>query len=170
VQVGLDVFGGTLRRTGEQGPGVYQHERVVVDIDDPRVRCDGLGDLVGVTGGRQSGADVEELAHPRLAGQETNRADEKSPVSPGGQHDIGEHFLDLVTDRAVGGEIVFAAQPVVPDPSGVRHLGVKRLPGGVAGRIVGHLFASFDRMPAPDRRLSGQHSIPCVQDKMPWPH
>ena len=46
-----------------------QDDRVVVDVDDLRVRGDPLGDLVRVVGGRQAGADVQELADLRLAGQ-----------------------------------------------------------------------------------------------------
>jgi hypothetical protein len=39
-----------------------EDHRVVVDVDDPGVGSDALGDVVGVVGGGQAGADVEELA------------------------------------------------------------------------------------------------------------
>jgi hypothetical protein len=39
---------------------------VVVDVDDPAVRRDRLGDLVGVALGGQAGPDVEELAQAGL--------------------------------------------------------------------------------------------------------
>jgi len=41
-----------------------QDERVVVDVDDAALRCGRLGDLVGVVGGGQPSADVEELRIP----------------------------------------------------------------------------------------------------------
>jgi hypothetical protein len=65
VQVGIDVVGGALRGAGEQGVG--QHDGVVVDVDDAALRRNRLGDFVGVVGGGQAGADVEELADPGLA-------------------------------------------------------------------------------------------------------
>jgi hypothetical protein len=46
---------------------VREHDRVVVDIDDTRLRCDGLRDLVHVTRRGQTGPDVDELADTHLA-------------------------------------------------------------------------------------------------------
>jgi hypothetical protein len=63
AQVGVDV-GGHVLGAGEQGTGVGQHHRVVVDTDDAALRGDPLGHLVGVVGGGQAGADVQELAAP----------------------------------------------------------------------------------------------------------
>jgi hypothetical protein len=48
---------------------VGQDHWVVVDVDDPGVGGDALGDLVGVLGGGQAGADVQELPEAGLAGQ-----------------------------------------------------------------------------------------------------
>ena len=62
AQIGGDEGGGALGGAGEQGVGVGEDGRVVVDVDDPRSRADALGDLVGVVRGGQPGADVEELA------------------------------------------------------------------------------------------------------------
>lgn len=45
-------------------------DRVVVDVDDPDVRADLLGDLVDVRGGGQARAAVEELADAPLRGEE----------------------------------------------------------------------------------------------------
>src|SRR6266571_1717196 len=139
AQVGVDVVAGALGRAGEQGAGVHQHERIVVDVDDARFRGDRLGDLVGVVGGRQAGADVQELADPRLAGQVPDRAAQERPVSAGEAGDVREHRHDLVTDHAVGRVMVLAAQPVIPDPGRVRHgyVELRRVLAG-GGRIVGH--------------------------------
>ena len=69
MQVAFDIVARPLRRAGQQRPGVNQHQRIVVDVDDPGSGRDPLGHLVGVVRGRQTGADVEELADARLAGQ-----------------------------------------------------------------------------------------------------
>jgi hypothetical protein len=63
-QVGVQVGRGAVGTAGEQRAGVSEYQRVVVDVDDPALRGDGLGHLVGVARRRQSGADVEELADP----------------------------------------------------------------------------------------------------------
>jgi hypothetical protein len=47
---------------------------VVVHVDHPRLRGDGPGDLVHVLPGGQPGAEVEELADPRLADQVPHRS------------------------------------------------------------------------------------------------
>jgi hypothetical protein len=59
---------------------VREHDRVVVDVDDPALRRDLLGDLVGVARRGDAGADVEELPYPRLAGQVADGAPEERPV------------------------------------------------------------------------------------------
>ena len=53
---------------GESLSPCTQHRlaMVVVDVDDPGPRDDGLGDLVGVVRGRDAGADVKELADASL--------------------------------------------------------------------------------------------------------
>ena len=83
AQVGVDVVAGALGGAGQQGAGVHQHERVVVDVDDARFRRDRLRDLVGVVGGGQPGADVEELPDARLAGQVPAPPGRGTPGRPG---------------------------------------------------------------------------------------
>ena len=78
VKVAVDVAGGTLvGGVARQRAGVRQHQRVVVDVDDPGRRGGSLRDLVRVLHGRQAGADVEELADARLRGQVVDGADEE---------------------------------------------------------------------------------------------
>ncbi len=50
--VTVEVGGGAGGATGQQRPCVRQHDRVVVDVDDPGVGGDPLRDLVGVVGRR----------------------------------------------------------------------------------------------------------------------
>lgn len=44
------------------------HERVVVHVDDARVRGDALGYFAGIARGRQARPDVKELPEAGLAG------------------------------------------------------------------------------------------------------
>src|SRR5690606_27154672 len=106
----------------------HQHQRVVVDVDDPGLGRDGLGDLVGVVGGGQPGADVQELPGPRLAGQVGDGADQERPGGAGQIGDLGQDPQDLVADLPVDRVVVLAAEPVVPDPGDVGDGGVD--PGG----------------------------------------
>ena len=98
-----------------------KHHRVVVHVDDLGLRGGALGDVVGVVRGGQAGADVEELADARLPGQVPDRAGEEGPGGAGVLHDRREGLEHLVADLAVDGEVVLAAQPVVPDPGRLRH-------------------------------------------------
>jgi hypothetical protein len=149
THVGVDVVAGALGSAGEQGAGVHQHERVVVHVDDARFRSQPLGDLVCVVGGRQTGADVQELADPCLADQIPDRAQQKRPGTAGRAGHVRERRDDPVTSLAVDGIVVLATQPVVPDPGRMRHACVDLRPflaGG--GRTVGHgtlLHSCFDR-------------------------
>jgi hypothetical protein len=76
---------------------VHQHERVVVAVDDPAVRGDGLGDLVGAAGSRQPGADVEELTDAAVPRQE--------PHHPGQERSVGagaRNYLRAPADHLFG--------------------------------------------------------------------
>jgi hypothetical protein len=97
---------------------VREHERVVVHVDDAAFARHPLGDLVGVVGGGQSGADVQELADARLADEVPDRAAEERPVGARNVDDAGEELHVLVTGFSVDGEVVFAAQPAVACSSG----------------------------------------------------
>jgi len=99
--------------------GVGQDQRVVIGVDDAAVRGDGLGDVVGVGGG-QAGADVEELADPYITGQMADGAEQESSAGAGDVDDAWGTGTNLLTERLVDRVVVFAAQPVVPDPGRVR--------------------------------------------------
>lgn len=72
-----------------------------------------------VVGGRQAGADVEELPDTGLLGQVTDGPPEQAPIlhchDPDGREELG----DLVAGLPVGREVVLAAEQVVVAPSGV---------------------------------------------------
>jgi hypothetical protein len=119
AQVGIDVIAGALGGTGEQGPGVGEHDRVVVDVDDPAVRCDLLSHLMGVLGGGQAGADVKELADPRLAGQVAHGPPQEGAVGAHAREDDRADLDDRLGRGPVGGEIVLAAEQEVIHPGRV---------------------------------------------------
>jgi hypothetical protein len=88
---------------------VDEHDRVVVHVHDPGGGVGGLGHLMGVAGGRQPGANVQELADAALAGQVAHRPGEERPAGPDVGDDPrigGDRLLGGIT---VGGEVVFAA-------------------------------------------------------------
>jgi hypothetical protein len=124
AEVGLDEGHPPLLAAGHQGPGVGQHDRVVVHVDDPRLRGQLLGDLVDVARGRDAGPDVEELADAGLGDQEPHGPAHERPLGP----HLGPDRRDLPGDGLahgpVRGEVVLAAQPVVVHPGRLGHVGV----------------------------------------------
>jgi hypothetical protein len=62
-----------------------------------------------------------------------DRAAEERAGVPRGVDDLREDGADLIADRAVGAEVVLAAEPVVPHPGGVRHGRVQ-----LAFDVLGH--------------------------------
>jgi hypothetical protein len=78
-------------------------------------------------GGRQAGADVEELPYPTPAGEVPDSAPEEQPVGEGVVADAGVQLADLVSGCLVDLIVVLAAQPVVPDPGRVWLVGLDSL-------------------------------------------
>jgi hypothetical protein len=101
---------------------------VVVGVEDPGLRCQRLGDLMGVVLHRQPRADVEELPDACLRHQIADGRGENLALrlDPGGDAGIGR--LRRVAGLAVSCEVVLAAKPVVVDPGGMRH---RRVVGGL---------------------------------------
>jgi len=136
---------------------VGEHDRVLVHVDDPGIGRRGLGDLMGVVRGGDTGADVQELPDAGLGGQVTDGAGQEGPVGPDREDDIGIGRNGLIARGPVGREVIGAAKPVVVHPGDVGHADVKgRLPGrsgrGAAGicgpgrwAFAGHWFAPFLR-------------------------
>jgi hypothetical protein len=96
TQIGREVGGGTFRSALQQGAGVGLHDQVVVDVDDPCIGGDSLGDLVDVALGRYASADVQELTDARLGGQIANRSAQEGPVGPNvGTSRVDAAFVEL---------------------------------------------------------------------------
>ena len=83
AEVGVDELGGAFLGAGEQCAGVGEDDRIVVDVGDPRLRCDGLGNLVSIARGGDAGPDVEELPDARVGGEVADGASEERPVGLG---------------------------------------------------------------------------------------
>ncbi len=127
---------------GQQRAGVHQHDRVVVDVDDPAGRIDPLRHLVRVVHGGQTGPDVQELPDALPLGQMTHGTPQEGPrvqrdlLHPG----IGllQHVGELFVDRVV----VLATQPVVPRPGLAGAGGVDPIEGIGRGGIGHELLHS----------------------------
>jgi hypothetical protein len=87
----LARLGGALRAAGQQRLGVDEHDRIVVHVDDPRIRRDRLGDLVGVVRPRRPGT-----AWPGPG----------TPVRPDPFAQPGRDREHPLSRLAVGGEVV----------------------------------------------------------------
>ena len=81
---------------------MHQHQRIVVDVDDPTLRCDRLGDLMSAVRGGQTDADIEELADAALSSQEPYHPGEEGPVRSGSFHDLGAAADYLFSSMAIG--------------------------------------------------------------------
>jgi hypothetical protein len=125
TQVGFQVGARAVGSRGQQRASVVEDDRVVVHVDDPRLGCHQLGDLVGIAGRRDSGADIEELADARVAGEEPYRAREEGAVRLDRETQPRQHRERPLGGLAVRCEVVLPAQPVVIDPGGVCDARVK---------------------------------------------
>jgi len=119
AQVGVDIVRCPFRAAGQQPPCVREHQRVVVDVDDPGPRNQPLGDLMGIVRRRQPGPDIQELAPARLASQIAHGPAQELAVLPRLLPDVRQQFGDAVAYFAVDLVIVLAAEPVIPDPGRV---------------------------------------------------
>jgi hypothetical protein len=154
AQVGVDVGGRALGAAGQQGPGVQEHDRVVVHVHHPGVRRHPLGHLVRVVRRGQPGPDVEELPDARLGGQVVHHAAEKRPLRADAEPYFRQRGDDLLGDHPVRREVILAAQPVVVDPRDMRHA---RIEGdALVLRPVRHRLALPRRHPPRISLLRGQ--------------
>ena len=126
AQVGVDVPVDARLGAVEQRAGVREDDGIVVDVDDPGLRGDGLGDLVGAARRRDAGAEVEELPYPRLGGEVAHGAAEERPVRPRGEGHVRPDLERFLGSRPVGGVVVLSTQQVVVHPGLVRRAGIER--------------------------------------------
>ncbi|SNQ49285.1 hypothetical protein FRACA_3160004 [Frankia canadensis] len=155
VQVRVEVGGAAAGAARQQGAGVSEDDRIVVGVDDAGFRGDGLGDLMQVLRGGDTGPDVEELADPRLLGQVAHRAVHERPVLPRGDPQVREAREGPLGGLAVGGEVLLATQQVVVHAGGVGPIDVQAHRLALRWRPAPSEIA--DRLPA---RLRHNHSSP----------
>ncbi len=123
-QVGLNVVRLPFRAACQQGAGVADDQRVMVNVDDPRLRGGALRHVVRVVGGGQPGSDVKELADARRR-QLRHRGGQEAPQHGRDQRQLGHRGPHVVPGLAVGAEVVLAADPVIPHPGRVGDAGVE---------------------------------------------
>ena len=122
-----------------------RHHRVDVRVDNARAGRGPVGDLMGVSHVRQAGTEVKELAdtladhvvdHPL---QQVAALD--GGVGAGRDAQSRDHRVGRVGGRPVDGEVVLAAELVVPDAGRVGIADTDRVigfrPGG-GRRLGGH--------------------------------
>jgi hypothetical protein len=95
-----------LCRAARAAPAIGADHRIVVDVHHARVRRDRLCHLVHAVLRGQARAEVEELADPRLSGQEADHAADERPVVADDPRDVGEGGEQLLRGLPVGGEII----------------------------------------------------------------
>src|SRR5690606_9465406 len=107
----------------EQCPGVHEHDRVIVHVDDPRLGRGAQRDLVHVLLGGEARADVEELPDP-VADQEPHRPADEPPVGQRLLPGVGRGPEQLLRRLPVYREVVLASQHVVVDAGHARNRGI----------------------------------------------
>jgi len=94
---------------------------------------------VGVACGRDTGADVEELANSCLSGEVVDHPPEERPVRPRGETELRPYLERFLGGGPVRSVVVLAAEQVVIDPGMVRLAGVER-----RCCVVGHFLMPLD--------------------------
>jgi hypothetical protein len=134
---------------------VGEYHRVVVDVHDPRLGDDPLGDLMDVLGGRQPRTDVEELPDPVLPDQPGHGPPHEVPVVPDVEVPARIGRERRCRRGAVGGVVVLAPEEDVIDARRVRLGRVHPLPQ--LGRILAESITAHGDLP------SSVHQTPAHQ-------
>jgi hypothetical protein len=90
---------------------------VVVGVRDLGVRVHRLRDLVDMAADRQAGADIEELADARLAGQVPDGPGQEVPVIPRCSRRAGQGRRERLRGFPVHRVVVLPAEVVVVNPA-----------------------------------------------------
>jgi hypothetical protein len=122
AQVALDGKGPLV--VGQQGGGVRDHHRVVVQVDDADVRVDALGKLMDVLHGGQAGADVQELDHVLVPDEVADDPGENLPLQLRADPGRGHRHDHLFGQRPVDREVVSPAEEVVVNARAIGARGV----------------------------------------------
>jgi hypothetical protein len=104
---------------GQQGDGVRDHHRVVVQVDHPDVRVEPLAYLMDVLHGGQAGADVQQLGHALVADHVADDAGEHLPLQLRARPGRGHGGDNPVALRPVDREVVPPAKQVVVHARGI---------------------------------------------------
>src|SRR4029077_3072470 len=138
--------------------------------DDPAFARHRLRHLVGVVGGGDPGADVQELPDAGLADQVAHGPGQEGPVPP---HPF-RHMRGRPHRRPAGdlvrGEVGLAAEPVVVDAGYVRDadVDVRRRTFPISGHRSGTKHSSLTPLPSPGRASRPFHSAGQPTDSAGW--
>src|SRR5580698_11439566 len=102
-----------------------QYDRIVVLVHDPALRREPLRDLVRVVGGGNPGTDVEELPDAGVPGKIGDGPGQERAVGTDREDYVGVRLNGLLAEFSVHLEVVLTAEPVVIDPSDMRHVVVE---------------------------------------------
>ncbi len=164
-QILVEVGGGAFGPAGEQGAGMGQDDGVVVHVYDPAFARHRLRHLVGVVGGGDPGADVEELPHAGLADQIPHGPGQERPVPPHPFRHMRGRPHRRPRGDLVRGEVGLAAQPVVIDAGHVRDadIDVRRRAFPVSGHRPGPSHWSLTSLPS----RAVRHGPSAPRDSLP---
>lgn len=134
-RVGLADVGPQRRRVrvvAQDVQAILDRDAFVVHIQDPSVRNDGLGDLVHITGRRDTGPEVDELMDA-VGDQVADDTLEKFPVHARGHAGVGHGADGVFRGDPVAGEVVGAAEQEVIDACRTSHVGDRAVGAEQAG-------------------------------------
>jgi len=124
---GVGPDGGGAGVVGQQRRAVGHGDRVDVHVEDAGGGVAALGDLVGVPGGGDAAAQVEELVDAPVE-QEGDGAAQEGAVGARDERDVGVDGLRAPDGRAIDGGVLEAAEHVVVHPGHARLLGLPVVP------------------------------------------
>ena len=154
---------------GQQRPAMEEDDRVGVHVEHPGIGRDLMRDLMHVALGGKARADVQELADPRLRGQEPHGPSQEGAVLPCHHPQLRRNSKRLFCDGAIDGEVVLAAKQVVVHPGEVRDA---RIDAGrccpALGCLVCHRCSSTrPNRQRPDRGAPPARRVPQTLRRLP---
>src|SRR5580704_10625938 len=100
-------------------------QRVIVDIEHPRIRVNELSNLVRIFWCEQPSPNINELPHPVAPRQMPHRPPKKLPVGHSPVHDLRPLTYHPVGNLTVRLEVILPIQPDVVDPRWMRSMRIK---------------------------------------------
>ncbi len=96
------------------------NNRIVIHVNDARVRADLMRHLAHVAAGGQPRPDIEKLRNTRLKNQVMHHTVQELPIGDGAERGHRCEAKDLGKESAIGGEVILAAEHGVVYPCDIR--------------------------------------------------